>query len=85
MVIRARKRDIALMRAVGASQSRIFAEFLLEQMLCVFLGIVMGGSYTLWQPLNDLALFGLLYIVSLFASLAVFLRKNLLTTIKEDE
>lgn len=85
LVIRARKRDIALMRALGTSQSRIFTEFLLEQMLCVFLGIALGGGYTLWQPLKDLVLLGLLYIVSLFASLTVFLRKNLLTTVKEDE
>lgn len=85
LVIRSRKREIALMRTMGASHPGIFAELALEQMLCVVLGIVLGGSYTLWQPVQKLALFGGIYFVGLSIALIVFLRKNLLTTIKEDE
>ena len=85
LVVRSRKREIALMRTMGASHPGIFAELALEQMLCVVLGIILGGSYTLWNPISKLALFGSIYFVGLSIALIVFLRKNLLTTIKEDE
>lgn len=85
LVIRSRKREIALMRTMGASQVAIFAELALEQILCIALGITLGGSYNLWQPANRLLLFGGIYFVGLTAALIVFLRKNLLATIKEDE
>ena len=85
LVIRSRKREIALMRTMGASNPSIFAELALEQFACIVLGIVLGGSYTLWQPVSRLCLFGAIYVIGLTAALLVFLRKNLLTTIKEDE
>lgn len=85
LVIRSRKREIALMRTMGAAQPAIFTELALEQMVCIALGIALGGSYCLWQPAQRLLLFGGIYFIGLTAALIIFLRKNLLTTVKEDE
>lgn len=85
LVIRSRKREIALMRTMGASQSAIYLELAMEQLICVAAGILLGGGYALWQPAGQLCLFGGIYFLGLTAALLVFLRKNLLTTIKEDE
>ena len=85
LVIRARKRDISLMRTMGASQAAIFFEFALEQLFCIALGILLGGWYTLWQPAQNLLLFGGIYFAGLTAALIVFLRRNLLRNIKDDE
>ena len=85
LVIRARKRDITLMRTLGASQISIFIEFSLEQVLCIAFGIVLGGWYTLWQPAQNLLLFGGIYFAGLTAALIVFLRRNLISNIKNDE
>lgn len=85
LVIRARKREIALMRTVGASQPAIYLELAMEQLICVAAGILIGGGYALWQPAGQLCLFGGIYFAGLTAALIVFLRKNLLTTIKEEE
>lgn len=85
LVIRARKREIALMRTMGTSHPAIFLELALEQLLCVAAGIFVGGAVFLWQPLQKLALFAGIYFVGLGIALVIFLCKNLLTTIKEDE
>ena len=85
LVIRSRKKVINLMRTMGVSAAAIFAEFALEQLLCVAVGIGLGGCYFLWQPMGRLALFGGIYTTGLALALVIFLRKNLLTTIKEDE
>lgn len=85
LVIRARKREIALMRTMGASHVAIFLELALEQIACVAAGIALGGAYFLWQPIQNLALFGGIYFVGLSVAMVIFLSKNLLTTIKEDE
>ena len=85
LVIRARKREIAIMRTMGTSHPAIFLELALEQMLCVAAGIVLGGAPFLWQPVQRLALFAGIYFVGLGIALVIFLCKNLLTTIKEDE
>lgn len=85
LVAHARRREIILLRTVGTPQYGIFAELALEQVLCVALGILLGGSYTQWRPAQSLALFGGIYFVGLCAALTVSLRKDLLTTLKEDE
>lgn len=85
LIIRARKREIALMRTIGNSQISIFGEFSLEQLACVVAGIILGGGYSLWQPIGQLLIFGCIFYLGLAVALAVFLNKNLLTTIKEDE
>ena len=85
LVIRSKKREIALMRTMGASHLAIFLELALEQLLCIAAGIFLGGAFFLWQPLRKLALFGGIYCIGLSVALVIFLCKNLLTTIKEDE
>ena len=85
LIIRARKREIALMRTLGASHAAIFLDLALEQTVCVLAGILLGGIVFLWQPIDRLAIFGGIYAAGLALALVIFLRKNLLTTIKEDE
>ncbi len=85
LVIRSRKRELSLMRTLGASNAAIFLEFALEQLLCLAAGIFLGGCYFLWQPAGRLAIFGGIYAAGLAVALLIFLRKNLLKTIKEDE
>lgn len=85
LVIRSRKREITLMRTLGCADKAIYGEFASEQMLCAALGTAIGGGYTLWQPLGQLGLFLVIYFLGLSAALLIFLCKNLLTTIKEDE
>lgn len=85
LVIRSRKREIALMRTLGTSNTIVCAELGLEQVLCVAAGVVIGGSYSLWQPVGQLCLFAGVYLVGLSVALLVFTRTNLLATMKEDE
>ena len=85
LMIRSRKREIRLMRTLGTPDGRIFGSFALEQLLCVVLGVVLGGAAFLWRPLGQLLLFVVIYALGLNLALLVFLRKNLMATIKEDE
>lgn len=85
LVIRSRKREIALMRTLGASNIAVCAEFALEQLLCVVLGTGLGGSYALWAPIGRLCIFGVVYMTGLTIALLIFTRANLLAIIKEDE
>ncbi len=85
LVIRSRKREIALMRTLGTSNRVVCMELEIEQILCVAAGVIIGGSYFLWEPLGQLCLFAGVYIAGLTAALLVFIRANLLATIKEDE
>lgn len=85
LMVRSRKREIALMRTMGTPNIRIFAGFALEQMLCILLGTLLGGSYFLFQPVVRLAAFVGIYFVGLSIAILLFLHSNLLATIKEDE
>ena len=85
LVIRSRKREIALMRTLGTSNRIVCMELEIEQILCVAAGVIIGGSYSLWEPLGQLCLFAGIYIAGLTAALLVFIRANLLATMKEDE
>ena len=85
LMIRSRKREIRLMRTLGTPDGRIFGSFALEQLACVVLGVVLGGAAFLWRPLEQLLLFVVIYALGLTLALLVFLRKNLMATIKEDE
>lgn len=85
LMIRARRREIALMRTMGTPTARIYSGYALEQMLLSVLGIAIGGAYFLWRPVWQLALFAGIYFLGLSAALLIFLRKNLLTAIKEEE
>lgn len=85
LVVRSRKREIALMRTLGTSDLRIYGNFAAEQMIFVILGAVAGGVYFSWNPVNWLMLFMGVYFVGLSVAIVVMLRKNLLTSIKEND
>lgn len=85
LTVRHRKREIALLRTIGTANRAIYGGFALEQMLCVVLGIGLGGAYDLWRPAGRLATLALTYFVGLSAALLIFLHQKLLTIIKEDE
>jgi len=85
LMVRRRKRDIMLMRMVGESNARVYAGFALEQMICIILGIVIGGAYYNWNPINNLAIFAVAYFIALSLALTIFMSKKLIKNIKEDE
>lgn len=85
LMVRSRKREIALMRTMGTPDRSIYFSFLLEQMLCFGLGIAFGGAYNGWQPASQLGILAAVFFVGLTAALLICLRKNLMTTIKEDD
>ena len=85
LMVRRRKRDIMLMRMVGESNARVYAGFALEQMICIILGIAIGGAYYKWNPINNLAIFAVAYFVALSLALTIFMSKKLIKNIKEDE
>ncbi len=85
LMVRSRKREIALMRTMGTPDGRIFFGFALEQMLCFGLGIAFGGAYNAWQPAAQLGILAAVFFVGLTAALLICLRNNLMTTIKEDD
>ena len=85
LMIRNRKKEIALMRTTGTPNSRIYVSFVVEQMIFVALGAIVGGLKFMWNPVSWLILFICVYFLGLSVALVVMLRKNLLTTIKEDE
>lgn len=85
LIIRSRKREIALRLTMGDSKTSTFLELSLEQLTCALAGIMIGGAYTLWHPVWQLVTFAIIYYIGLSIALMVFLRKNLLTSIKEDE
>ncbi len=85
LMVRSRKKEIALMRTMGTPNISVYACFAFEQMVCFVIGIILGGSYNLWQSINKLIILPLIFYVGLSAALIVFLRKNLIITIKEDD
>lgn len=85
LMVRNRKKEIALMRTLGTPNSAVYFGFVIEQMLCVIFGIVFGGAHSRWHPIDHLGFLAVVYFVGLTVALLIFLRKNLLTTIKEDE
>lgn len=85
LVIRSRKREIGLMRTLGTSNLTVCMELEMKQILCVAAGVIIGGSYSLRQPVGQLCIFAGVYIAGLTVALLVFTRTNLLATMKEDE
>lgn len=85
LMVRSRKREITILRTLGTPPARVFLSFALEQLLCVLAGVLLGGLPFLWKPLNQLGLFVGIYTVGLSLALVIFLSKNLMTTMKEDE
>ena len=85
LMIRSRKREISLMRTLGTRTVSVFLRFALEQLLCLGAGVALGGWFFEYQPGDRLGAFAAVYFVGLCLALVVFLRQNLLTTLKEDE
>ena len=85
LMVRRRKRDIMQMRMVGESNARVYIGFALEQMICIILGIVIGGAYYMWNPMDKLAIFAIAYFVALSFALVIFMSKKLIKNVKEDE
>lgn len=84
LIVNRRKREIMLMRTMGMPDRTIFRDFFLEQGLCALAGALFGGIFFLWQPIARIGLFLVLNFAGLALSLIIFLKKNLLTAIKED-
>ena len=84
LIVNRRKREIMLMRTMGMPDRTVFRDLFLEQGLCSLAGALFGGAFFLWQPPLRIALFLLLNYAGLALSLVIFLKKNLLTAIKED-
>ncbi len=85
LMIRRRKRDIMLMRTVGESNFGVYLGFVLEQMICIILGVAIGGAYYLWRPINNLVIFAVAYFAALTFALVILMSKKLIKNIKEDE
>lgn len=85
LMIRARRREIALMRSMGKGGVSIFAGLAVEQLLCVLAGTIIGGAAFLWQPVQRLEIFLAVYALGLAVALVVFLNRNLMKALKEDE
>lgn len=85
LVIRSRKQEIALLRSLGTPNFLIFLGFALENVSCIAVGVLLGGTPWRWQPAGQLLLFVLIYAASMIVSLLIFMNNNLLSMIKEDE
>lgn len=85
LMIRSRKREIMLMRTMGTPPMQVFGSFATEQMVCVIMGVFLGGMPFLWQPIRQLLLFAAIYAVGFVVALLTFLRNDLMSTIKESE
>lgn len=85
LTVRNRKREIMLMRTLGTGNGQVYLEFVLEQMGCILLGILLGGIWFLWRLVWRLAAFAGIYFVGLTLSLLIFMGTSLISTMKEDE
>ena len=85
LMIRSRKREIALMRTLGTPVPSIFLSFAAEQLVCLGVGTAVGGGFFGYEPPERLIAFAAVYFTGLCLALVIFLSKNLMTTLKEDE
>lgn len=85
LMIRSQKWEISLMRTMGTSKINIYIGVVLEQIVCVTLGTLIGGSAFLCQPAYRLLAFVGIYFVGLNIALLFFINTNLLATIKENK
>lgn len=85
LMIRSRKREIGQLRTLGTPGAMIYISYALEQMAAIAVGIGVGGAFFRYEPVAWLALFAGIYFVGLSAALLIFLRRNLLASMKEEE
>ena len=76
LMIRLRKSDIMLMRTNGKSNPKIYFGLVLEQMMCIILGVIIGGAYNMWKPIDKLLIFAVGYFVALSLALMIFMSKS---------
>jgi len=81
--VRSRKQDIMLMRTAGESKLRVYLTFVLEQMIYIILGIVVGGVCFLWKPIDKVLIFALICFVGILITTVIAMSKKLIKTIKE--
>ncbi|MCM1190278.1 MAG: hypothetical protein NC541_13410 [bacterium] len=85
LIIRSRKHEIALQWTLGTTNGEIYRAYAAEQALCVILGTAAGGAIFRWSPPYQLCLFAGVYLAGLSVMLWIYLRKNLITVMKEEE
>lgn len=85
LMVRSRKREIALMRTLGCSEMGVYFEFALEQLLCISVGSVSASAVHQWAALNKAGMLIGFYVMGLSMALLIFMRNNLLINLKEDE
>ena len=73
LMIRLRKSDIILTRADGKSLSKKYLGFVLEQFICIILGVTAGGACYLWNPIDKLLIFAVVYFVAFSVAALLFL------------
>lgn len=82
-MIRSRKREILLMRTLGEPLPRVFFGLILEQIICILLGMIISGAAFLWKPIDKLLIYALIYFVCLVLASLVIMSKKLIRTVKE--
>jgi hypothetical protein len=85
LMICRRKHEIMLMRVVGESNLSVYVGIVLEQTIYIILGITFGGAFFLWKPIENLALFAIVYYAGLTLALIIFMSQKLIKNFKEDE
>ena len=85
LMVRSRKREIALMRTLGCSEMGVYFEFALEQLICISVGSLSASAVRQWIALEKVGLLIGFYIVGLSVAQLIFMRNNLLINLKEDE
>lgn len=80
-----KRRDIMQMQTTGNTKRKFSFCFILEQILCIVLGIAIGGVYYHWQPIDKLGVFAIVYFIGFVLSLIIFMTMRSIRTIKEDQ
>ena len=73
------------MQPTGNTKLKFSFCFILEQILCIVLGIAIGGVYYHWQPIDKLGVFAIVYFIGFVLSLIIFMTMRSIRTIKEDQ
>lgn len=61
LMIQFRKPHNTLLYLNGKSNTKAYFSFVLEQIICIALGIALGGAYYLWKPIEKLLIFAVVY------------------------
>lgn len=72
LMIHYRKRGIMMVQN-GRLNLKELLRFFLQQVICIVLGIILGGIFYLWKPLDKLLIFAIINFVALAIVLLLFL------------